>query len=551
MNIWEKDLYKVLQVSPEATVEVINSAFRALAAKYHTNSPENDPDKFKEVTEAYEILGNPVKRKEYDSYRLNPKALDLPPIFPTFEKSSVTIQSVINLLYEQINFENVNHNPTKSRIYQEIYNEVTSNRSKIETTNAYNNPIWKIIKTYKSYLSVDEFNGLKLMISKVFKLTEEESDTILKSIDTEDIPFKKLYKIVIFVFVVSLLGIIVAYFAISRHGTDNYSVNNESDQNQEVTNASTSEDKIKYYAKIYDIGMPINIRSAPSVEWNNIVSKFSPGDKVEVLKHEPNGWYLIKKGDVEGYIYGGLLTENNYTDSFAVGQIIPAEIKVVDRGHKVFKILKEKDRFVIFYHDNENYYIESEKGNLIGIKKEDLTLENPQDTTIPYIEDSVKQNVEYFAVSSNQTILENNDSTKPTEEETEVINSTAPIISPENPRNRPNYNKVETIVPPVIFPGNNKNTDQAINNYVQDVKSTILNNWKAPGGLSNYSSVVVFRVARDGRLLNFKLLQSAGNKMVDTTSIEAIKLSAPFKPLPDNYENDYVDIQFNFDDKSR
>lgn len=67
----EKDYYRTLGVSRNATEEEIKSAFRKLALKYH---PDRNPDnkeaesKFKEINEAYEVLSNPEKRRIYDSY---------------------------------------------------------------------------------------------------------------------------------------------------------------------------------------------------------------------------------------------------------------------------------------------------------------------------------------------------------------------------------------------------------------------------------------------------------------------------------------------------
>ncbi len=63
-----KDYYNILGIEKNAERKEIISAFRFLAKKYHPdkNDPPQATDKFKEIYEAYEILKDPLKRKEYD-----------------------------------------------------------------------------------------------------------------------------------------------------------------------------------------------------------------------------------------------------------------------------------------------------------------------------------------------------------------------------------------------------------------------------------------------------------------------------------------------------
>ncbi len=63
-----KDYYNVLGVDKKASSDDIKSAFRKLAHKYHPDKGGKDENKFKEITEAYSILSNDKKRKEYDTY---------------------------------------------------------------------------------------------------------------------------------------------------------------------------------------------------------------------------------------------------------------------------------------------------------------------------------------------------------------------------------------------------------------------------------------------------------------------------------------------------
>src|SRR6476619_6165402 len=64
-----KDYYAILGVPKTATAEEIKKAFRKLARQYHPDVAKDKKtaeQKFKEVNEAYEVLGDPAKRKKYD-----------------------------------------------------------------------------------------------------------------------------------------------------------------------------------------------------------------------------------------------------------------------------------------------------------------------------------------------------------------------------------------------------------------------------------------------------------------------------------------------------
>jgi molecular chaperone DnaJ len=66
---FEKDYYKVLGVSDTATDKEIGKAYRKLAKQYHPDANPGSEDRFKEVSAAYDVLGDPAKRKEYDEVR--------------------------------------------------------------------------------------------------------------------------------------------------------------------------------------------------------------------------------------------------------------------------------------------------------------------------------------------------------------------------------------------------------------------------------------------------------------------------------------------------
>ncbi len=67
-----QDYYKILGISPDASVEDIKKAYRKLALETHPDRNPNNPraeERFKQVSEAYGVLIDPKKRAQYDDYR--------------------------------------------------------------------------------------------------------------------------------------------------------------------------------------------------------------------------------------------------------------------------------------------------------------------------------------------------------------------------------------------------------------------------------------------------------------------------------------------------
>jgi DnaJ-class molecular chaperone len=67
-----KDYYQILGLAKNATAEQIKKAYRKLAMQYH---PDRNPgkeewanEKFKEINEAFGVLGDPDKRRQYDQF---------------------------------------------------------------------------------------------------------------------------------------------------------------------------------------------------------------------------------------------------------------------------------------------------------------------------------------------------------------------------------------------------------------------------------------------------------------------------------------------------
>ena len=72
MKTKSKDYYKILRIHEKANETELKKSFRALAMELHPDRNPDDPEceeKFKNVTEAYGVLIDPIKRQEYDRHR--------------------------------------------------------------------------------------------------------------------------------------------------------------------------------------------------------------------------------------------------------------------------------------------------------------------------------------------------------------------------------------------------------------------------------------------------------------------------------------------------
>jgi curved DNA-binding protein CbpA len=66
----ERDYYEVLQISPNAELDTVNRVYRLLAQRFHPdNQSTGDAERFRLLTEAYHILGDPERRAQYDVHR--------------------------------------------------------------------------------------------------------------------------------------------------------------------------------------------------------------------------------------------------------------------------------------------------------------------------------------------------------------------------------------------------------------------------------------------------------------------------------------------------
>lgn len=83
--------------------------------------------------------------------------------------------------------------------------------------------------------------------------------------------------------------------------------------------------------------------------------------------------------------------------------------------------------------------------------------------------------------------------------------------------------------------------------YMRELQRRIKMNWDPPKGNESKRVVLLFKIAKDGRLLSCSVFKSSGLPNADKAAINAVHLAAPFRPLPPEYKGSSIDIQFTFD----
>ena len=83
--------------------------------------------------------------------------------------------------------------------------------------------------------------------------------------------------------------------------------------------------------------------------------------------------------------------------------------------------------------------------------------------------------------------------------------------------------------------------------YMRELQRRIKMNWDPPKGNESKRVVLLFKIARDGRLLSARVFKSSGVPNSDRAALNAVELTAPFKPLPADFRGSSIDIQFTFD----
>lgn len=163
----EENYYYILEVNKNASPEIIEKAYKTLVKKYHPDLQENNlknnyEEKIKKINEAYEILSNSEKRKNYDLFLKNNEISK--DDYNNLINENINLKNEINYLKNTIknynnNFENniinKNYNIQNNNINEDILNEKVDNA----VNQAY----------YDAYIQDLKNRGYKIKYKKTFK----------------------------------------------------------------------------------------------------------------------------------------------------------------------------------------------------------------------------------------------------------------------------------------------------------------------------------------------------------------------------------------------
>lgn len=87
--------------------------------------------------------------------------------------------------------------------------------------------------------------------------------------------------------------------------------------------------------------------------------------------------------------------------------------------------------------------------------------------------------------------------------------------------------------------------------YLNIITEKVSGNWFSslvdPGVSGNFQTVVYFKIQRDGQVAELKIEQASGVTALDLSAMRAVRASAPFPPLPRDYQDNYLIIHLMFE----
>lgn len=88
--------------------------------------------------------------------------------------------------------------------------------------------------------------------------------------------------------------------------------------------------------------------------------------------------------------------------------------------------------------------------------------------------------------------------------------------------------------------------DEVWGNYLSSLNQSINRNWQRVSVIATRRTRIRFRVDRQGNLIDLRLVQPSGDTGADQAAIQAVRVAAPFAPLPQNASEEILIVNFTF-----
>lgn len=164
----KENYYDILEINKNASPEIVEKAYKTLVKKYHPDLQENDlkikyEEKIKKINEAYEILSDTEKRKNYD---LNLKATEISENdYNNLINENINLKNEIN--YLKNNFNKINSHNIQNNNYSNQNNNYNSNNNTNNINEQINNAVNKAY--HDAYIRDLKNRGYKIKYKKTFK----------------------------------------------------------------------------------------------------------------------------------------------------------------------------------------------------------------------------------------------------------------------------------------------------------------------------------------------------------------------------------------------
>ena len=134
--IKRKNYYEILGVTPDSSTAEIKAAYRKLARKYHPDVNPDSAERFKDITEAYEILSNNSQRNKYDTlngfFKSEKTTTSSQKAEEEYRPKNNNSQTQHNFKNKNLNSKNKSYNKNFSSKFSEIFKDFKKNSSKHE-----------------------------------------------------------------------------------------------------------------------------------------------------------------------------------------------------------------------------------------------------------------------------------------------------------------------------------------------------------------------------------------------------------------------------------